>query len=139
MRAVQTIVEGLWKLKLFNEVYDSVDGKIEQIKPASVEEIIENEKKYYRLFYMHYTSHYLGLDVHDVGNYFSNGKSRKFLPGMVFTVEPGIYINNDYNYIPESFRGIGIRIEDDIRITDKGAEILSSHIPKEIPEIENPG
>ncbi|MDH4199078.1 MAG: aminopeptidase P family protein [Spirochaetia bacterium] len=132
-KAVHTVVSGLWNLGLFKEIPDANDNK-ERIQPLSIEEVIE--KKYFRIFYMHYTSHFLGLDVHDVGKYYIDGKSRLLQSGMVFTVEPGIYLSEDYDFIPEKYRGIGIRIEDDILITENGHEILTKGIPKEIKEIE---
>jgi len=139
--AVRHIVDGLWHLGLFKSIIDpevkSAGKKHKLVKPGSVEEVIE--KKYYQVYYMHYTSHYLGLDVHDVGRYFLNGKSRNLEPGMVFTVEPGIYISKEYRFAPECFRGIGIRIEDNIAITPAGCDILSKNIPREINEIENLG
>lgn len=142
--AVRYIVEGLWELGLFKEIIDINDRQNDKvndtdepklIKPASISEVIE--KKYYRIYYMHYTSHYLGLDVHDVGGYFVEGKSRTLQNGMVFTVEPGIYISEDYHFVPQEFRGIGIRIEDNILITENGHEILSENIPREVDEIES--
>ena len=97
------------------------------------EEILEKET--YRRFYMHRTGHWMGTDVHDAGNYFLEGKPRPLQPGMVFTVEPGLYIPDDSD-IPEEMRGIGIRIEDDILILQEGCENLTQDAPKEIAEIE---
>ena len=88
-------------------------------------------------FYMHRTSHWLGMDVHDVGRYQHNGKPFAFEPGMVLTVEPGLYFNSDFSGINTPFDGIGVRIEDDILITENGHEVLSSNIPKEMDEIES--
>lgn len=92
-----------------------------------------------RSFFMHGTSHWLGLDVHDVGTGGTRdpfGKKRKLEPGMVFTVEPGLYFDKDDTRVPESFRGIGVRIEDDVAITADGHEVLTAGVPKEIHEIE---
>lgn len=89
----------------------------------------------YRKYYMHKTSHYLGMDVHDVGPYFDNGKPRPLQAGSVITVEPGMYIPADAE-VPEEFRGIGVRIEDDVLVTDKGQRVLSAGIPKTIDEVE---
>jgi Xaa-Pro aminopeptidase len=75
---------------------------------------------------MHRTSHYLGLDVHDVGDYFVHGKSRSLEPGMVITVEPGLYFPPEYDFLSAGVRGIGIRIEDDVLVTEKGNEVLTS-------------
>ena len=94
------------------------------------------EEQAYRPFYMHTTGHFLGLDVHDVGNYNVDGKPRPLLPGMVFTVEPGLYFSAENDRIPAALRGIGVRIEDDIVTTDDGFEILTEAIPKQIGEVE---
>ncbi len=90
----------------------------------------------YKKFYMHSSGHWLGLDVHDAGKYKINGQWRKFEPGMVLTVEPGLYISNDIPGIESKWLGIGVRIEDDILVTRKGHEVLSSAAPKTIEEIE---
>ena len=86
---------------------------------------------------MHGTSHWLGIDVHDVGNYKQQGENTILTPGMVFTVEPGIYIGQQISSgAAEKYKNIGIRIEDDLLVTESGHEILSKKIPKEITEIE---
>jgi Xaa-Pro aminopeptidase len=90
----------------------------------------------YRKYYMHGTSHWLGLDVHDVGAYTRDGKPRPLAPGMVITVEPGLYIAADAADAPPELRGIGVRIEDDLAITADGNEILTAACPKEIEELE---
>lgn len=90
----------------------------------------------YRRFYMHKTGHWLGLDVHDVGEYRLAGKSRQLEPGMVFTVEPGLYIAPGTPGVPEKYQGIGIRIEDDILMTKKGPENLTDGVPKTVDAIE---
>ncbi|HEY7955437.1 MAG TPA: aminopeptidase P N-terminal domain-containing protein [Polyangia bacterium] len=90
----------------------------------------------YKRFYMHRTSHWLGLDVHDVGAYTVDGKSRPLVPGMVLTVEPGLYVPPDSEGVPAELRGLGIRIEDDVLVTETGHEILTRAIPKEIPDLE---
>lgn len=89
----------------------------------------------YRRFYLHSTSHWLGLDVHDVGTYRREGQARPLEPGMVITVEPGLYLP-DEDDIPEAYRGIGIRIEDDVAVTAEGHEVLSAGVPKRVEEIE---
>jgi len=105
---------------------------------GTVDDVIAREE--HRAYYMHGTSHWLGLDVHDVGVYAErSGKSedaRKLEPGMVFTVEPGIYVREDEEQAPESLRGLGIRIEDDVVVTADGCENLNSAIPKRIPDVE---
>jgi Xaa-Pro aminopeptidase len=90
----------------------------------------------YRRYYMHRTSHWLGMDVHDVGLYRVGGSSRTLEPSMVLTVEPGIYISPDDESAPESMRGVGIRIEDDVLVTPEGHEVLTAAIPKTIDDVE---
>jgi Xaa-Pro aminopeptidase len=90
----------------------------------------------YRRYYMHRTSHWLGMDVHDVGLYRVGGNSRALEPSMVLTVEPGIYISPDDDSVPEEMRGVGIRIEDDVLVTAEGHEVLTAAIPKTIDEVE---
>ncbi|MGE3468574.1 MAG: aminopeptidase P N-terminal domain-containing protein [Pyrinomonadaceae bacterium] len=97
------------------------------------------KKKAYLKYYMHGVGHYLGLDVHDAGRYFHDQKardSRKFSPGMVLTVEPGLYIPPDDKSAPAKYRGIGIRIEDDVLVTKDGNVNLSSKVAKDPDEIE---
>ena len=100
---------------------------------GELEELIENNS--YREFYMHRTGHWLGMDVHDVGDYKVGGEWRLLEPGMVLTVEPGIYIR-DLEHIPKKWHFTGIRIEDDVLVTKTGNEVLSALAPKEIDEIE---
>jgi len=100
---------------------------------GSVEGVLASED--YKRFYMHKTGHWLGMDVHDAGEYKQNGQWRTLQPGMTLTVEPGCYIRPAEN-VPEHFWNIGIRIEDDVTITQTGHEILSAAAPKEINEIE---
>ena len=102
---------------------------------GDVDKLIETEA--YKPFYMHRTSHWLGMDVHDVGGYYVGGKARPLAPGMVLTVEPGIYIGKDYEKVPAEWRGIGVRIEDDILVTDGAPENLTSSIPKTVKEVEH--
>jgi Xaa-Pro aminopeptidase len=90
----------------------------------------------YRDFYMHRVGHWLGLDVHDVGDYRPGGEWRELEPGMVLTVEPGIYVAPDNRNVPAAWRGIGIRIEDDVAITKDGYELLSAGMPRTSEEIE---
>jgi Xaa-Pro aminopeptidase len=85
---------------------------------------------------MHKTSHWLGMDVHDVGAYFVDGKHRPLEAGMVLTVEPGIYIAKDYDKVPAEWRGIGVRIEDDILVTSGDPENLTAGIPKSVAEVQ---
>jgi Xaa-Pro aminopeptidase len=127
-----------------------VGGSIDEVHAASVEVITKGlvalgllegdvktliEKEAYKPFYMHRTSHWLGMDVHDVGSYFVDGKPRKLEPGMVLTVEPGIYIGEGYDKVPKEWRGIGVRIEDDILVTNEGPVNLTADIPKTVEEL----
>jgi len=104
------------------------------ILAGPVDEAIE--KGTYRRFYMHRTSHWLGRDVHDVGRYAEGGAPRPLEPGMVLTVEPGLYIPANVEDVPAPFRGIGIRIEDDVLVTADGREVLSAAAPKQVDEVE---
>ena len=90
----------------------------------------------YSEFYMHRAGHWLGMDVHDVGDYKIDGEWRLLEPGMVMTIEPGIYIAPDHKKVAKKWRGIGVRIEDDVAITRKGTEVLTSAVPKTVAEIE---
>lgn len=90
----------------------------------------------YRRFYPHGTGHWLGLDVHDVGLYTVDGKSRRYAPGMAVTVEPGLYLQPDDSGIDERWRGLAVRIEDTILVTEGKAEIISDEVPKSVPAIE---
>jgi Xaa-Pro aminopeptidase len=90
------------------------------------------QKKYYP----HGIGHWLGLDVHDAGLYFKKGEPRPIAANMCFTVEPGLYIPADDSSAPSKYRGIGIRIEDNIRVTSQGAENMTSSVPKEIADLE---
>lgn len=94
------------------------------------------ESHSYRKFYMHKTGHWLGLDVHDVGDYRVDGEFRELEPGMVVTVEPGLYIPPDLKGVPARYRGIGIRIEDDVIVTSGEPEVISAGVPKDADEIE---
>ena len=90
----------------------------------------------FEAFIIHKTSHWLGLDVHDVGGYTSEGVARPLEPGMVLTVEPGIYIPVDSDAVPEAFRGLGVRIEDDVLVTPDGRENLTGELPSAPDEVE---
>ena len=120
MAAVRVLAEGLVDL-------GAVRGRVKRI--------LQKEK--YKRFYMHRTGHWLGMDVHDVGDYRIDDQSRVLEPGMVMTVEPGLYIAPDDEKAPKRLRGIGIRIEDDVVVTNAGREVLTSAAPKSIDEIES--
>ncbi|MDX1917976.1 MAG: aminopeptidase P N-terminal domain-containing protein [Candidatus Caenarcaniphilales bacterium] len=106
------------------------------INGASLSEALE--RKLYHKYYMHRTGHWLGLDVHDLGSCQDDqGRSRLLESGMVLTVEPGLYFSPDDETVPSRYRGIGIRIEDDVLITKEGVEVLTAALPKEICELED--
>ncbi len=98
------------------------------------QQLIEQEA--YKKYYMHKTGHWIGLDVHDVGDYTIDGEPRVLEAGMVLTVEPAIYIPSDANEVDKKYRGIGIRIEDDIAVTSDGHEVLTAGVGKTVEEIE---
>jgi Xaa-Pro aminopeptidase len=106
-----------------------------KIVEGSLDKVLEEKK--HRVYYPHGLGHWLGLDVHDVGPYRQdNGEPLQLAAGMCMTVEPGLYIPSEDLSVPERFRGIGIRIEDDILVTDTGNENLTKSIPKEVAEVE---
>ena len=98
------------------------------------EELIKEKK--YEQFYMHGLGHMLGIDVHDVGRYYFGQESRALEPGVVMTVEPGIYVAPETKDVPEKYLGIGVRIEDDVLCTNNGPRVLTSKVPKQAEEIE---
>ena len=116
--AVKVLAQGMLDLKLIS---------------GSLAEALEKET--YKPFYMHRTGHWLGLDVHDAGDYKREGSWRALAPGMVLTVEPGLYIRAG-NEVPERLRNIGIRIEDDVLVTDAGCEVLTAEAPKAVADVE---
>jgi Xaa-Pro aminopeptidase len=117
--AVETLTEGLLRLGLLK-------GRLEKA-------IADGQ---YKRYYRHKTGHWLGLDVHDVGDYRIDGESRLLEPGMVFTIEPGLYVPADDTTVPAKWRGIGIRIEDDVAITADGHEVLTEGLARDAGEIE---
>ena len=116
--ALDVIVDGLFNLGLLS-------GEREKVI----------EEKQYQKFFMHRTSHWLGIDTHDVGKYKQSEESRILEPGMILTVEPGIYIR-PMDDVPAKYHNIGIRIEDDVLVTEQGSEILTALVPKQINELE---
>jgi Xaa-Pro aminopeptidase len=90
----------------------------------------------YKDFYMHRAGHWLGMDVHDVGDYRIDGRWRQLEPGMVLTIEPGIYVSPNNNKVAKKWRGIGVRIEDDVAVTAAGCEVLTDGVPKTVEGIE---
>ncbi len=121
LTAVKELVEALKKMGILQ---------------GDTNEIIEKQE--YKAYYPHSTGHWLGLDVHDrLGTYYNGNMPRYFHPGMVCTVEPGLYFPIENIKIPKHFQGIGIRIEDDILVTKNGCEVLTKYIPKEIEDLED--
>jgi len=116
--AVRVLAQGMLDLKLL---------------PGSLDEVLEKET--YKRFYMHRTGHWLGLDVHDAGEYKRSGLWRTLKPGMTLTVEPGLYIRAADD-VPAPLRDIGVRIEDDVAVTAQGCEVLTAAAPKSVDEIE---
>ncbi len=136
VRAVNAIAPGATLAEIHQGVVaDLTAGLIELgLLSGDVQARIDDES--YRRFYLHSTSHWLGLDVHDVGTYrLDEATPRPLEPGMVLTVEPGLYIPSDDD-IPEAYRGIGIRIEDNVVVTDQGHDILTADVPKQVADIE---
>ena len=116
---VRVITRGLIKLGLLK-------GKERELIKAEA----------YRDFYMHRAGHWLGLDVHDVGDYRIDGRWRQLEPGMVLTIEPGIYIAADNTKVAKRWRGIGVRIEDDVAVIETGCDVLTANVPKRADDIE---
>ena len=118
-RAVRVLTEGMVRLGL-------LDGEVDKL-------VAEGK---FKKFFMHRTSHWLGMDVHDAGPYKVGDEWRRLAPGMVMTVEPGLYIADDADDVDPRYRGIGIRIEDDVLVTENGNEVLSARVPKTVSDIE---
>lgn len=115
-------------------VEETIKGLLSlNILSGTLEECIE--KEVHKQYFMHGLGHYLGIDVHDVGNYKEAGQDKPLEPGIVITVEPGIYISSS-SEAPEKYHGIGVRIEDNIVITNEGCEVLTDNAPKEVKDIE---
>ncbi|MCX7086207.1 MAG: Xaa-Pro aminopeptidase [Methylococcales bacterium] len=136
LAALEQIKPGL----LWNQAHDAsvevlTKGLVELgLLKGKINKLIKDEK--YKQFYMHRIGHWLGMDVHDVGDYKINQEWRILEPGMVLTVEPGLYIPANCKTVEAKWRGIGIRIEDDILVTATGHEVLTAGVPKSIQEIE---
>lgn len=130
-------------IKLGNHWNDPHDETVRVISQGLIDlglirgtlaDVIENES--YKKYYMHRAGHWLGMDVHDVGDYKVADQWREFEVGMALTVEPGIYIPFDDESVPEAYRGIGVRIEDDVVLTKKGSVVLTADVPKTVDAIE---
>jgi Xaa-Pro aminopeptidase len=140
LRAQKAAIDSCRKGRSFEEPHDVavrllVEGFVSiGLLSGTVEENLKSEA--YKRFYMHRTSHWLGLDVHDAGRYVDGGKWRTLVPGMALTIEPGCYVAVDDEAAPFEFRGIGVRVEDDVVVTDGDPEVLTSAAPKEVAEVE---
>lgn len=136
LKAIDAVREGSpWEHVHETAVRVATQGMIDLgILEGGLDEALEEE--HFKDYYVHNTGHWLGLDVHDVGEYEIDGHSRVLEPGMVFTVEPGIYIPVNATGVDESWRGMGIRIEDNVVVTRNEAEVLTSDICKTTAEIE---
>ncbi len=136
----EAAIDEVRKGKAFNAYHDAavrvlVAGLVDLgILSGEVDGLIEKEA--YTPYYMHRTGHWLGMDVHDVGAYRDADGWRKLKPGMVLTVEPGLYFAPDLEEVPKAYRGMGIRIEDDVVVTEGEPEILTAATPKTVAEIE---
>ena len=140
LRSQEAAFEQIGPDKHWNQAHEATvrvitEGLVELgILEGDVDELIEAQA--HRAFYMHRAGHWLGLDVHDVGEYKVGGEWRVLEPGMTLTVEPGIYISATDQRVAKKWRGIGVRIEDDVVVTRKGCEILTGGVPKSVAEIE---
>ena len=136
LKAIEAVRAGNpWEHVHETAVQVATEGMIELgILKGSLEEALEEE--HFKDYYVHNTGHWLGMDVHDVGEYEIDGHSRVLEPGMVLTVEPGIYIPNSATAVDEIWRGMGIRIEDNVVVTRNEADVLTSDICKTIDDIE---
>ena len=134
-KSIETVISGSNPLKAHETSVKIISQGLLDLKllEGDLNEVIETNK--YFDFYMHRVGHYLGLDVHDVGGKNEKGDWVDYSPGMITTIEPGIYINENLN-VPNQYKNIGIRIEDNILVTDKGFEVLTDLVPKEIKDIE---
>lgn len=136
--AIERSVVGATLDEVHDAAWQILRATLESEQLISADELRDEEqlKKRVNRFYMHRTSHYLGMDVHDVGAYFEGKSPRALQAGVVITVEPGLYFASDDETVPPEIRGIGIRIEDDVLVTDDGPYVLTSGVPKTIEEIE---
>jgi len=136
MSAIEEIKPGN-RLDAYHEkAVDVITDRLIDIGLLKGEKDKIKEEKSLSKFYMHGTGHWLGLDVHDVGSRKNGDEMRVFEPGMIVTVEPGLYIAEDMEDVDEQYKGIGIRIEDDVLVTENGNEVLTSSVPKKIEDIE---
>ena len=140
LKAQLAAIEQIKPGNTWNKIHDTAVKVLTQglvdlgVLKGKVSELVEAEA--YKPYYMHKTGHWLGLDVHDVGDYQIDNQPRVLEPGMVITVEPGLYFAPGTKGLPKKFWGIGIRIEDDVLVTKSGHEVLTHGVPKDADEIE---
>jgi len=140
LRSQEAAFEAIGPGKHWNQAHEATvrvitAGLVELgLLQGNVDELIASEA--YKAFYMHRAGHWLGMDVHDVGDYRVGGEWRVLEVGMTLTVEPGIYVSPDNQNVAKKWRGIGVRIEDDVVVTKNGCDILTSGVPKSVADIE---
>jgi len=135
-KSIETVVSGSNPLKAHGTSVEIISQGLLDLGllDGELNEIVESNR--YFDFYMHRVGHYIGLDVHDVGGKDMNGDWLDYAPGMITTIEPGIYINENLD-VPDEYKNIGIRIEDNVVVTETGFKVLTDLVPKEINDIES--
>ena len=135
-KSIETVISGSNPLKAHETSVEIISQGLLDLGllDGDLNEIIESNR--YFDFYMHRVGHYMGLDVHDVGGKDMNGEWLNYAPGMITTIEPGIYINENLD-VPEKYKNIGIRIEDNVVVTETGFKVLTDLVPKEVNDIES--
>ena len=135
-KSIETVISGSNPLKAHETSVKIISQGLLDLGllDGDLNEIIESNR--YFDFYMHRVGHYMGLDVHDVGGKDMNGEWLNYAPGMITTIEPGIYINENLD-VPEKYKNIGIRIEDNVVVTETGFKVLTDLVPKEVNDIES--
>ena len=135
-KSIETVVSGSNPLKAHETSVEIISQGLLDLGllDGELNEIVESNR--YFDFYMHRVGHYIGLDVHDVGGKDMNGDWLDYAPGMITTIEPGIYINENLD-VPDEYKNIGIRIEDNVVVTETGFKVLTDLVPKEINDIES--
>ncbi|MDX1571247.1 MAG: aminopeptidase P N-terminal domain-containing protein [Xanthomonadales bacterium] len=140
LEAQEAAIDAVAPGRSWRDPHDAAVGRITRglvdlgLLTGDPDALIEDEA--FKRFYPHKTGHWIGLDVHDVGEYQIDGHSRELETGMVFTIEPGVYLPPDDEELDEAWRGIGIRIEDDVAVTRDGCRVLSKDAPKTVAAIE---